>query len=398
MRISKGWQVALAGLGINFLGGISYAWSIFGRGLTRELGYSQGQASLPYTVFMFCYAICMIVAGGVQDRIGPGRTIRAGGILVGLSFILAAFFRAPALVAVVWGSLFGAGLACCFSSSTPAAMKWFPPERRGLVAGVVVGGMGLSALVMAPLVNTLIVRGVAFAFLVSGIVLGSGIVLLAGLVSNPPSPVAAAYTGGAVSGRFQALQSQDFYLLWIMFLLTTTTGLTFASHLDRISRVQASYEKGYLMISLFALFNAAGRPLGGFLSDFLGRVRAMTVTFFIMTATLLYLVRAVTPLSLSVAVAFLGLTYGGVFSLFPAAAASLFGESNFGFNYGLVFSAIGIAGFFPYIAGVLFDRHGNFTLAFLLLSLFSFLALLLSVFLKHSFAGAAKNTVSSGAE
>ncbi|MBS3885557.1 MAG: MFS transporter [Dethiobacter sp.] len=328
MKISKGWQVALAGMGINFLGGICYTWSIFGRGLTREFGWTQAQASLPYTVFIFCYAICMIIAGGVQDRIGPRRTIAAGGVLLGSSFILASFFKMPVVVAVVWGSFFGAGLACCFASATPAAIKWFPPERRGLVVGVVVGGMGLSALVMSPLVNSLTGKGVSFAFLVSGLVLGTGIVLLSRLVSNPPLAGTVASSKEKVSNRFEVLHLRPFYFLWIMFLLTTAAGLTFATHLDRITRVHASYEKGYLMVSLFALFNAAGRPIGGFLSDLLGRVRAMTVTFIVMTCTLLFLIKAVNPLFLAIAVAFLGLTYGGVFSLFPAAAASLFGDKN----------------------------------------------------------------------
>lgn len=386
MRLYKGWQVAIAGMGVNFLGGICYAWSIFAGGLTREFGWTQAQASLPYTVFMFCYAISMILAGWFQDQYGPAKTIAVGGVLLGGSFVISSFFMVPSAVAVIWGVLFGIGLACCFASATPAAMKWFPAERRGLVAGVVVGGMGLSALVMSPLVNYLAVRGVAFAFLVCGIGLGSGIILLSRLVTNPPgieaitNPVQKKVPWNAV------MQTRSFYLLWVMFFLTTASGLTLATHLERIVRVQASYEKGFLIVSLFALFNAAGRPLGGFLSDKLGRVHAMTVTFSVMTLVLMYLTTAGTIVTLAVAVACLGLSYGGVFSLFPAAASVLFGEENFGLNYGLVFSAIGVAGFFPYLTGMLFDRHGNFTLAFILLSLFSTLAVIFSLFLKRSYS------------
>jgi OFA family oxalate/formate antiporter-like MFS transporter len=386
LKLYKGWQVAFAGMGVNFLGGICYAWSVFAGGLTREFGWTQAQASLPYTVFMFCYAISMIFAGWFQDRNGPAKTIAVGGVFLGASFVISSFFMLPAVVAVIWGVLFGIGLACCFASATPAAMKWFPAERRGLVAGVVVGGMGLSALVMSPLVNFLAGRGVAFAFLVCGLGLGVGIILLSRLVTNPPIKEAATNLLLEKEPMYAVLHTRCFYLLWVMFLLTTASGLTLATHLERIVRVQASYEQGYIIVSLFALFNAAGRPLGGFLSDMLGRVRAMTVTFFVMTLVLIYLTTAGTVGALAVAVACLGLSYGGIFSLFPAAASALFGEKNFGFNYGLVFSAIGVAGFFPYVTGILFDRHGNFTLAFILLSLFSGLAVFLSLFLKKSYA------------
>lgn len=377
--------MALAGMGINFMGGICYTWSIFVGGLTREFGWTQAQAALPYTVFMFCYAISMIIAGRIQDKSGPSRTIAAGGILIGAAFIISTFFMTPVSVALIWGTLFGAGLACCFASATPAAMKWFPPEKRGLVAGVVVAGMGLSALIMSPLVNLLTQHGVARAFLISGLFLGTGIVLMSRLVVNPPTAedgASAPVTAG--NGWRDAMKSPYFYYIWSMFCLTTTAGLTFATHLDRITRVQASFEQGFLMVSFFALFNAAGRPLGGYLSDKLGRIRAMTLTFTVMALVLAYGAIAVTPVTLALVVCFLGLTYGGVFSLFPAATSAYFGCDNFGFIYGLIFSAIGIAGFFPLLAGYLFDRFGNFTLTFALLSLFAALALILSLVLARS--------------
>jgi OFA family oxalate/formate antiporter-like MFS transporter len=382
MQIYKGWQVALAGMGINFFVGITYTWSIFAGELTRQHAWSQAQAALPYTIFIFCYAISMVIAGGIQDSIGPRPTITAGGILIGGSFIISSFFMTPLGVAFIWGILFGAGLGCCFSAVTPAAMKWFPPERRGLVAGVVLTGIGLSALIMSPLVHILVSRGVTFSFQVSGVVLLLGIIILSRLVSNPPLHNALPQKGEEKKARFAILQTRNFYLMWIMFCFTSAAGLTVATHLARIVRVQSTFDKGYLMVSLFALFNALGRPLAGFLSDLLGRSRAMTVTFSVMTIVLLYTVSASTALSLAFAVSALGLTYGGIYSLFPAAAAAYFGDKNFGFNYGLVFTAIGVAGFFPLIAGLLFDRFGNFFLAFILLALFSLIAVILSLFLK----------------
>jgi OFA family oxalate/formate antiporter-like MFS transporter len=383
LKISKGWQVALAGTGINFLAGISYAWSIFAGELTRTMGWSQAQAALPYTVFIACYAISMVIAGSVQDHIGPRPTITAGGVLLGASFIVSSFFMTPVAVAVIWGVLFGTGLACCFASVTPAAMKWFPVEKRGLVAGVVVGGIGLSAIVMAPLVNYLVGRGVAFAFFFCGVLMLVGILFLSRLVSNPPEDEPSQESNAEKPFRFAILQTRHFYLMWLMFCLTSATGLTLATHLDSIVRVQTSFEKGYLMVSLFALFNAAGRPAAGYLSDLLGRSRAMTANFSLMTLMLLFAAIAGTSFSLAVAVSVLGLTYGGIFSLFPAATAAYFGDRSFGFNYGLVFSAIGAAGFFPLAAGYLFDAHANFTRVFFLLAMFCAIAVLLSLLLKN---------------
>ncbi|MDW7650490.1 MAG: MFS transporter [Bacillota bacterium] len=383
MKLYKGWQVALAGMGINFLAGISYAWSIFAGELTRTLGWSQAQAALPYTVFIACYAVGMVIAGGIQDRIGPRPTITAGGILIGASFIISSFFMTPLPVAIIWGFLFGAGLACCFASVTPAAMKWFPAAKRGLVAGVVVGGIGLSAIVMAPFAHILVRRGVAFAFLICGVLMIVGISMLSRLVSVPSGSGALSDADMQNTDRYMVFRNRAFYIMWLMFCLTSATGLTLATHLDSIVRVQASFEKGYLMVALFALFNAVGRPAAGYLSDLLGRGRAMTVNFSVMTVMLLITVYSGTALSLAFAVSVLGLAYGGIYSLFPAAAVAYFGDNNFGLNYGLVFTAIGAAGFFPLVAGYLFDIHANFTLVFFLLAGFCALAVLLSLFLKN---------------
>ncbi|TVR29435.1 MAG: MFS transporter [Spirochaetaceae bacterium] len=379
MKLYQGWKVAIAGMGINFLVGISYAWSIYARGLSRELGWSQAETALPYTVFIVCYAVSMVAAGRAQDRLGPRPVVTVGALLVGSAFLVSAFMVRPLPMALVWGGLFGTGLAACFGSVTPAAMKWFPPRSRGLVAGVVVTGVGLSAIVMSPLVHVLVQQSVTTAFVVSGLMLLIGTLLLSRWVSNPPQLDQQQPHGSPEVPWYRVLRDHRFGLLWLMFLLSTTSGLTFATHLDRIARVQASLHEGFLTVSLFALFNAIGRPLGGIVSDRIGRTRSMTLTFAFMTLMLLLSLVAYNAVLLSLAVAMIGLGYGTIFSLFPAATVTFFGEKRFGLYYGLVFTAIGGAGIYPLLAGHLFDRLGNFTLALGLPALFCAIAALLSL-------------------
>lgn len=375
-------------MGINFLVGISYAWSVYAGGLTRELGWSQAETALPYSVFLVFYASGMVFAGRAQDKLGPRPVVIAGAFLVGGAFIGSAFLTSPLAMAVVWGVPFGIGLAGCFASVTPAAMKWFPPRSRGLVAGVVVAGIGLSALIMSPLVHVLVEQSVATAFTVSGVMLLVGTLLLSRWVQNPPDTIAeknaaegdpAVLRGNALKQPWYAvLKERRFSLLWLMFLLSTTSGLTFATHLDRIARVQASLDQGYVMVALFALFNAIGRPTGGILSDRLGRTRAMTFTFSFMACVLVLAIFSRTAAGFAFLVAMTGLGYGTIFSLFPAATVTFFGEARFGLYYGMVFSAIGVAGLYPLLAGHLFDRFGNFSLALALPALFCACAALLS--------------------
>ena len=385
----RGWQVALAGLLINVLTGVPYAWSIIASGLSRDLGWTHTQAALPYTIFLFSYAPAMVVTGRMQDRLGPRLVITIGGISVGVASVLSALITTPLSVTLLWGVLWGFGVACCFASVTPAAIKWFPPHRKGFVTGIVVFGMGLSALIMAPLVHFLIMQqGLQRTFLFIGITLLAGVFLLSRLIDNPPNEAAAgrepaAGRRSAAQPPWEIFRHPQFYMLWIMFWFTTGTGVTFVTHMDTIARVHASYELGFVIVSLFAFFNAGGRIAAGFLADRIGRDKAMTLVFATMALVVAAILRVESSPMLAVSVSVLGLSYGGLYSLFPVATASFFGEENFGLFYGLIFTALAGGGLFPLLAGRLFELRGDFTSAFVILIIACSAAFLLSFFVRQ---------------
>lgn len=368
MPLYRGWRVALAGAGVNFLVGINYTWSIFATGLVEQKGWTYSQASLPYSLFLFCYAFCMVSAGRAQDNYGPRPVITLGSFFAGGAFIVSAYYLDyPFTAAVLWGLLLGMGLACCFASTTPAAMKWFSAERKGTITGLVVTSTGLAALIMSPLIQQLVHnRGTAQSFIICGVVLTVGIFILAQFIHNPPCRIGD--LRGRLSGnRFTSLRDPQLYRFWAMFFLTTGAGVTMAAHLNNIMRVQTGYDKGYIAVALFAACNAAGRILGGILSDIIGRARAMTVIFSTIALMLSFMMMIETPILLMAAVSVMALAYGSLYSIFPSAVVSFFGESNFGLNYGVVFTGLGAAGLFPYLGGALFELQGHYISTYALL-------------------------------
>ena len=368
MPVYRGWKVALAGAGVNFLVGINYTWSIFATGLVEQKGWTYSQASLPYSIFLFCYALCMVSAGKAQDNYGPRPVISVGSFFAGGAFLVSAYFlNYPFTAAVLWGLLLGIGLACCFASTTPAAMKWFSPERKGTVTGLVVTSTGLAALVMSPLIQQLVYdRGTFQSFVICGIFLAVGIFVLAQFIYNPPYGIRDLKERFSRT-RYSSLGDPRLYGFWFMFFLTTGTGVTMAAHLDNIMRVQAGYPKGYIAVALFAACNAGGRILGGLLSDRIGRGKAMTVVFCTIALMLTFMMLIQSPILLMSAVSLLALAYGSLYSIFPSAVVSFFGESNFGLNYGVVFTGLGAAGLFPYVGGTLFEMQGHYISTYALL-------------------------------
>ena len=58
-----------------------------------------------------------------------------------------------------FGIFGGIGMGIGYAAPTPAALKWFGPHKRGLIAGLVVGGYGGAALYISPLAAYLLATG-----------------------------------------------------------------------------------------------------------------------------------------------------------------------------------------------------------------------------------------------
>lgn len=382
----QGWKVALAGFFINLVAGIIYTWSIIATNLHQNLGWTYLEATMPYTAFVLFYPPAMILAGRLQDLVGPRRMVIAGGVILSAATMASSFAINPAGMVILWGLVWGIGVACCFASLTPAAIKWFEPEKKGLVTGIVVFGMGFSAFITAPLIHYMITAySIALTLQIAAVILLFGILIPARYIDNPPIALNSEHSQDLPAPDIRIrdiFRYPQFYMLWFMFCFIAGTGLTFVNHLDTISRAYFSFERGFLVVSVFAFFNAWGRIIAGLVSDRIGRKNAMTLFYSFMFLTLLWIVFMRTPQVLFVAVAIIGLSYGSIFSLFPASVSAFFGEKNFGLFYGLIFSSMTVGALFPLFTGYMYEQRGDFTISFLVISGFCLLTVILSLLIK----------------
>ena len=87
-KLNKGLQVLVAGTCINLTIGVLYAWSVIKKALVNDWGWTNTDASMPYNVAIVVWAVALLIAGALQDRIGPKKVITLGVVLVGLGMIL----------------------------------------------------------------------------------------------------------------------------------------------------------------------------------------------------------------------------------------------------------------------------------------------------------------------
>ena len=388
--IYKGTKVLIAGAIINFSLGIFYAWSVFAEGLIHEYGWTQAEAAFPYTVELLVFSFAMIFAGRFQDRVGPRLAGYICGLLSGASFLLCYFFVSPLAVTLLFGVLFGIAPAFGYAASTPTALKWFPPEKRGLIAGVVIMPMGAAPLIWSPLVKILLEKvGVRAAFGISGIFVLLSITLAAQVLTVPENVLRnlkdRVHMVPLTGSNWSLLLCRPiFILLWLIDGISAGVGLMFIGQLVQIALLNYQITWGYLLVSLFSVTNTLGRIGGGILCDRIGWMHNIRLTLVLQIASMVLFLSGWGEAALVVAALILGACYGLICASIPIALESLFGLEDFGFIYGMLSTATGVTGFAgPLAAAALADRSGSYSPAFLI-GLASIVICFLLTFLLHS--------------
>lgn len=401
----KGWVVTFSGMGLNLALGVLYAWSVFNKQLTEAIdkggfGWTKTAASWPYSIAIGFFALMMIPAGRLQDKIGPRVTASIGAALTGIGLIVTGLFSSPgsSVPAIIgFGVLAGTGIGFGYASATPAAVKWFPPEKKGLIAGLVVAGFGLASVYIAPLGRYLLgAYGVNTSFIILGIGFGVITLIITQNIRNPAAPVAAKANPGQPSVAIAPSKKVDytwsemlrmpvFYLLWLEFTCGALAGLMIIGHLAKIVAVQSNnkLQIGFIFVALLAVFNAGGRVVMGMVSDYIGRIRSILIVC-ISQAIMMFLFSNLSTITgFIVGSAIVGFSYGACLSLFPSTCADYWGTKNLGLNYGILFTAYGIGGIVgPILAGKIADSSGNYNMAYVVSAGLMIFAAILTFFTK----------------
>jgi len=401
---NKGWTVTFSGMGINLALGILYTWSVFKVAIKQSIEsqsagcftWDLAKLNDPYSVCCLVFAFAMILAGKCQDKFGPRITAFIGGILVGLGFLLISQTTNYYLWILGFGVLAGTGIGFGYSSATPPALKWFPPEKTGLIAGLVVAGFGLASVWTAPVSKYLLnIWGLQNAMLFFGIAFLIVVCLLSLLLVNPPAGYvpksnvkagkAAAAAASATAG--QMMKTPAFYQIWFIYFIGAGVGLMVISSIAGMA-AKCMGELAFVAVAILAVGNAGGRVIAGLLSDKIGRKATLVIMLASQTILMLIailVVEAEQPITALVVIlaALIGFNYGTNLSLFPALTKDKWGLKNFGINYGIVFTAWGVGGFvLSRISQMLLASTGKYMYSFLMAAALLVVGIILTLTLK----------------
>nr|NJM04786.1 OFA family MFS transporter [Desulfobacula sp.] len=322
----------------------------------------------------------MYLAGKLQEKI-PGRFIIFTGCLA-CSGAMVFVGRASSIIDVyIWAFWEGFFTAFVYIPCLTLYQKLFP-ENKGLVTGILNLTFGGSAAVMSPIFTYFLISkgyGVTanLAALVS-VLLGAPVSLLIRIpgednrrAGHPVSTLSLART----------ISLSPFRYLWCTWALAGAAGVSLIVLSSSFgARLGYGVTQYVYILTAFNILNGLGRLACGRLADRYPKQKIL-MTLYLMAAGAYFLMPHFQNLWLiSFLACFIGLAFGGMFTVSAPLVTEVFGLENFGKVFGLVFTAYGFcAGFLgPWVSGLILDATGSdFRVVFTLFACFYLVSSLL---------------------
>jgi MFS transporter, OFA family, oxalate/formate antiporter len=347
-------RLVAAGAVANLAVGTLFAWSLVAPRVVADAGAPRGGGPAVFALALGVFTVVLLGVGRWLARVGPRRLLAAAALAAGSGIGVTAVVQRPEAPWLGVGLLFGAANGLAYGVAVALAAR-VPAARRGTASGVVVGAYAAGPLLLgllAPRVLPAVGWRTCLAVLA---------VLVAGLVG-----LAAALAPGGAEGeqrrdRFEeSVPGTTVAALWVLFAGGAAPGLVvFATAAPLASATGMGPGAAGAAVSLLAAGNLAGRLGAGWWSDRAGRLPALATALAATAVALAGL--AVRPVPAVVLTGFLvvGLAYGAVSALVPAATADRVGVRAFPAVYGRVFTAWGCAGLLaPLLAASVTDADG----------------------------------------
>jgi MFS transporter, OFA family, oxalate/formate antiporter len=376
--LNRWWRV-VGGLLMNLALGSLYAWSVFIAPLEKQFGWKRAQTSTVFTIAVVVFALTFIVAGRLQDKLGPFKISVAGAILVSLGFFLCAYADSIGKFFFFFGVLGGLGNGFGYATPIPVMSKWFP-DRRGLAVGLAVAGYGGGSAIFGPLAASYLLPNFGWraTFQILGVIFFAMTMIGAFLLKNPPVGYKPAGWAPAPTSKVaatthdftpgEALRTPTMYFMWVAYACGCAAGLMVISQLVPFAKSVGIPSTTLAAFGLVvgAAGNAMGRIFSGWMSDHLGRINVLRLMIAIsmVAMPILYKVGG-NVVALFVMLFIVYWCYGTQLSVNASTAADFWGTKNVGINYGILFTAWGVAGLLGgRIGGRLFDKYHNYQMAF----------------------------------
>ncbi|MDJ0819354.1 MAG: MFS transporter [Desulfobacterales bacterium] len=383
-RYFYGYNIVAAGFTIQAVCiGALFAYGVFFKEIQAEFGWSRATISGASSLALLMMGAAGVLAGRLNDRIGPRILIAVSAVFLGLGYLLLSRIQSPWQLYVVFGILAGIGFSTHDVITLSTVARWFD-KRRGAMSGIVKVGTG-SGQLLGPMLATLLLT--VFGWRYSNVIIGAAILvallLVAQLMRRDPQEMGLLPDGrisksngrnGEVTGRSlilrEAARIEQFWTICITEFAIFFCLFTIVVHIVPHARdlgLAPAYAAGVL--STIGGVSIVGRIVMGSANDRIGGKRALLICIIMLFCSFVWLQLASTAWMLFLFAVIYGFAHGGFFTVVSPMVAEWFGTGSHGMLFGIVLFCGTLGGSVgPLVAGRIFDVTGSYQMVFLILT------------------------------
>lgn len=367
-------QVLLCGAAIVMLSmGIRHGFGLWLLPITAEQGWTRETFAFAIAIQNLAWGVFGIFAGMLADRFGAFKVLVAGAVLYALGLVGMALSQTSFLFVLTTGLLIGAAQAgTTFAVIYGVIGRQVPAERRSWAMGVAAAAGSFGQFLLVPVEGWLIL---SFGWQEALLILAAVVLLIAPLAWGLREPVLGA--GGAPVLREQSIMQalreaaryRSFQLLMAGYFVCGFQVVFIGVHLPSYLKDfgLAPHVASYAL-ALIGLFNVFGTYIAGALGQRLAKRKILAFIYLARSlAITLFLLAPLTPASVYVFAAVMGLLWLSTVPPTNALVAQIFGVAHLSMLGGFVFFSHQIGSFLGvWLGGLLYDQTGSYDVVWLL--------------------------------
>ena len=358
--------------------GLRHPMGFFLKPMVFDLHWTRETFSIALALSNLVWGVAQPFTGALADRYGAGRVLAIGSILYAASLYFMAYSTTGLGFSMSGGLLYGLALSCTtFSVVYGAIGRIFPPEKRSMALGIAGAAGSFGQFLMVPLAQQFI-NG--FGWLNTLLIFSAISLLMLALsigLKEEPAKQSTKDHQSITEALKEASGHKGFWLLLLGFFVCGFQVVFIGVHLPAyLLDKKMPPHVGVWALALIGLFNIIGTYTSGWMGGFMRKKKVLAAIYFLRGIVItLFLVMPLTPLSVYLFAAAIGILWLSTVPLTNGLVAQIFGVKYLSMLSGIVFFGHQVGSFLGvYIGGYVFDRLGSYDVVWIMSIILGFVA------------------------
>jgi sugar phosphate permease len=376
--------------------GIQYSFGIFFTPLIQEFGWSRAITSTAFSIGQVAAGVLGIFTGRLSDSYGPKLIILGCGIFLALACLLMSTTNSIWQLYLYIGVFLGTGISGSFAPVLSSVSRWFW-QRRGLMTGIVVAGIGFGTIIFPLIVNKLLSTYTwRFSFIILGIIALAVVITAAFFMKRDPQSMGMQPYGAEKQvpqnstskeeglSLKAAVRTSLFWMICATYVIQGFCVLSVMTHIvPHAISIGIAGASAASIISFVGVGGIIGRIVMSGISDRISVKTSLAINFAVLLLAVLWLLKADQVWMFYLFGALFGFGYGGTVGLQAIVAAEMFGLAAMGSLIGMLTFSVSFGGTIgPAVTGYIFDVTGSYRTAFIIFAILMSAGLALSLSLR----------------